>query len=67
TVIFDLTEMNDEKITEFEKYFKDSKNKLDEIKNNEYNKLDKNSKSEYDGLKKMFDMLVASDLREIRK
>ncbi|MFB5609827.1 MAG: PAS domain S-box protein [Nitrosarchaeum sp.] len=67
TVIFDLTEMNDEKITEFEKYFKDAKNKLDEIKNNEYNKLDKNSKSEYDGLKKMFDMLVASDLREIRK
>ncbi|MFB5629770.1 MAG: PAS domain S-box protein [Nitrosarchaeum sp.] len=67
TVIFDLTEMNDEKIMEFEKYFKDAKNKLDEIKNNEYNKLDKNSKSEYDGLKKMFDMLVASDLREIRK
>jgi PAS domain S-box-containing protein len=67
TVIFDLTEMSDEKIVEFEKYFKDAKNKLDEIKIKEYNKLDKNSKSEYDGLEKMFDMLIASDLKELKR
>jgi PAS domain S-box-containing protein len=52
TVIFDLTEMSNEKISEFEKFFREAKNKLDEIKNNEYKKLDGNSKSEYDGLKK---------------
>jgi len=67
TVIFDLTELNDRKIIEFEKYFKEAKEKLDEIKNVEYNNLDENSKSEYDGLKKMFDMLITIDLRELRK
>jgi PAS domain S-box-containing protein len=66
TVIFDLTEMNDEKIDEFEKFFREAKNKLDEIKNNEYKKLDKNSKSEYDGLKKMFDMLLTTDLKGLK-
>jgi PAS domain S-box-containing protein len=65
TVIFDLTEMNDEKIDEFEKFFREAKNKLDEIKNKEYKKLDANSKSEYDGLKKMFDMLLTTDLKEL--
>ena len=34
TVIFDLTEMSDAKIEEFEKFFSEAKNKLDEIKNN---------------------------------
>lgn len=63
TVIFDLTEMSDAKIKEFEKFFNEAKNKLDEIKNNEYKKLDENSKSEYDGLKKMFDMLLTTDLK----
>jgi len=66
TVIFDLTEMNDEKIDEFEKFFREAKNKLDEIKNNEYKKLDENSKSEYDGLKKMFDILLTTDLRGLK-
>lgn len=66
TVIFDLTEMNDEKIDEFEKFFREAKNKLDEIKNNEYKKLDENSKSEYDGLKKMFDMLLTTDLKGLK-
>jgi len=66
TVIFDLTEMNDEKIDEFEKFFREAKNKLDEIKNNEYKKLDENSKSEYDGLKKMFDMLLTTDLKRLK-
>jgi PAS domain S-box-containing protein len=65
TVIFDLTEMSNEKISEFEKFFTDAKNKLDEIKNNEYKKLDANSKSEYDGLKKMFDMLLKTDLKKL--
>lgn len=66
TVIFDLTEMNDEKIDEFEKFFREAKNKLDEIKNKEYKKLDENSKSEYDGLKKMFDVLLTTDLKGLK-
>ena len=66
TVIFDLTEINDVKIEEFEKFFSEAKNKLDEIKNNEYKKLDENSKSEYDGLKKMFDMLLTTDLKGLK-
>jgi PAS domain S-box-containing protein len=66
TVIFDLSEMSDKKIKEFEEFFNEAKDKLDEIKNNEYNKLDENSKSEYDGLKKMFDMLVTTDLRALK-
>ena len=66
TVIFDLTEMNNEKIDEFEKFFREAKNKLDEIKNNEYKKLDENSKSEYDGLKKMFDILLTTDLKGLK-
>jgi len=66
TVIFDLTEINDEKINEFEKFFKDAKNKLDKIKINEYKKQDKNSKAEYDGLKKMFEMLLLLDLKKLK-
>ncbi len=66
TVIFDLTEMNDEKIKECEKFFREAENKLDEIKNNEYKNLDENSKSEYDGLKKMFDMLLTTDLKGLK-
>ena len=66
TVIFDLTQMSDEKIVEYEKFFKESNNRLDEIKEKDYNQLDKNSKSEYDGLKKMFDMLYAINLRELK-
>lgn len=67
TVIFDLTELNDDKIKEFEEYFKEAKEKIDEIKNSEYSNLDENSKSEYDGLRKMFDMLAATNLRSLRK
>jgi PAS domain S-box-containing protein len=66
TVIFDLTQMSDEKIAEYEEFFKESNNRLDEIKEKDYNQLDKNSKSEYDGLKKMFDMLSAVNLRELK-
>lgn len=66
TVIFDLTEMSETKIEEFEKFFSEAKNKLDEIKNNEYKKLDENSKSEYEGLKKMFDMLLTTDLKGLK-
>jgi len=66
TVIFDLTQMADEKIIEYEKFFSEAKNRLDEIKEKDYCQLDKNSKSEYDGLKKMFDMLSAVDLRELK-
>ena len=58
--------MSDAKIEEFEKFFSEAKNKLDEIKNNEYKKLDENSKLEYDGLKKMFDMLLTTDLKGLK-
>ncbi|HSB83843.1 MAG TPA: PAS domain-containing protein [Nitrosarchaeum sp.] len=66
TVIFDLTEMSDEKIEKFKDFFRDAKNKLDEIKNTEYNKFDENLKSEYNGLKKMFDMLLTIDLKKLK-
>jgi PAS domain S-box-containing protein len=65
TVIFDLSQMNEEKIKEFEKFFKESNLRLEEIKKNEYNQLDENSKSEYNGLKNMFDMLSLVNLHEL--
>ena len=67
TVIFDLTLMTDEKIKEYEEFFKQVNNRLNEIKEKDYGKLDKNSKSEYDGLKDMFDMLSTVDLKELKK
>ncbi len=66
TVIFDLTQMTDEKISEYEKFFSQANNRLGEIKEKEYGQLDKNSKSEYDGLKKMFDMLSTVDLKKLK-
>ena len=66
TVIFDLTQMSDEKVKKYEEFFKDAKSKLDIIKENEYDQLDKNSKSEYDGLEKMFDMLTNMNLKELK-
>ena len=66
TVIFDLTQMSDKKIEKYEEFFKDAKNKLDIIKENEYGQLDENSKSEYDGLEKMFDMLSNINLKELK-
>ena len=67
TVIFDLTQMTDEKIKEYEEFFRGSNERLDEIKKKEYDRLDKNSKSEYDGLKKMFEMLAAINLKELKQ
>jgi len=67
TVIFDLTQMTDDKIKEYEKFFTETNNRLDKIKENDYNSLDKNSKSEYDGLKNMFDMLSTVNLKELKK
>jgi PAS domain S-box-containing protein len=66
TVIFDLTQMNDEKIKEYEEFFKESRNRLNEIKEKDYDQLDENSKSEYDGLDEMFDMLSAVDLKKMQ-
>jgi len=66
TVIFDLTQMNDEKIREYEEFFKEANNRLYEIKEKEYNLLDENSKSEYDGLEKMFEMLSTINLKELK-
>ena len=67
TVIFNLEQMTDEKIKEYEEFFKISNEKLDEIKTKEYEKMDKDSKSEYDGLKKMFEMLLEINLKELKK
>ena len=67
TVIFDLTKITDEKIKEYEEFFREANHKLDEIKEKEYDQLDENSKSEYDGLKKMFEMLSAVDLKELKQ
>ncbi len=67
TVIFDLTDITDEKIREYNEFFRESNNKLDEIKENDYEQLDENSKSEYDGLKEMFEMLSAIDLKELKQ
>jgi len=66
TVIFDLTETNDEKIFEFQEYFKDAELRLDEI-GNDYKKFTENERSEYEGLKKMFDLLSSTDLKKLKK
>ena len=66
TVIFDLTQMTDEKITEYKKFFSEANNRLGKIKEKEYGQLDENSKSECDGLKKMFDMLSTVNLRKLK-
>ncbi len=65
TVIFNLAEMNDDKIKELKEFFKNAEIKLDEI-SKDYRILDDNAKSEYDGLKKMFDLLSSTDLNEIK-
>ncbi len=65
TVIFDLQEINDEKITEWQEYFKKAEIRLDEI-GKDYQKFSENEKSEYDGLKKMFDLLSSTDLKELK-
>jgi len=65
TVIFDLSKLNDEKITEYEEFFKESNNRLEKIKEKEYHQLDKNSKLEYQGLKKMFEMLLSINLHKL--
>ncbi len=67
TVIFDLEQMTDEKIKEYQEFFKESNKRLDEIKEKEYDTLDENSKSEYDGLKQMFEMLSKINLNELKK
>ena len=67
TVIFDLEQMTDEKIKEYQEFFKESNKRLEEIKEKEYDQLDENSKSEYDGLKEMFEMLSTVNLEELKK
>lgn len=64
TVIFNLTEMNDDNIKKYEEFFKESNQRLDEIKEKEYDQLNKESKSEYDGLKQMFKMLSEINLKK---
>ena len=66
TVIFDLTEMDDAKIKQFQEFFQQAESRLDEIAK-DYSSLDENEKSEYDGLKKMFDLLSSTDLKELKR
>ncbi len=65
TVIFDISEVDDSKITAYKEFFKNAEMRLDEI-SKDYQKLDENSKSEYDGLKKMFDLLSSTDLNDLK-
>ena len=67
TVIFDLAQMSDEKIKDYEEFFKESIKRLEEIKEKEYDQFDENSKSEYDGLKEMFEMLSKMKLDDLIK
>lgn len=67
TVIFDLAQMSDEKIREYDTFFIESIKRLKEIKEKEYHQFDKNSKSEYDGLKEMFEMLCTIKLDNLKK
>ena len=46
--------------------FKESNERLDEIKEKEYEQLEKDSKSEYDGLKQMFQMLSEINLKQLK-
>ncbi len=66
TVIFDLAQMSDEKIKEYEEFFKESIKKLNEIKEKEYDQFDGNSRSEYNGLKEMFEMLSKIKLDDLK-
>ena len=65
TVIFNLEEIKDGKIKEYQEFFKNAEMKLSEIKK-DYSQLDENAKSEYDGLKKMFDLLSTTNLDELK-
>ena len=67
TVIFDLAQMSNYKIKEFEEFFKESIKRLEKIKEKEYDQWDENSKSEYDGLKEMFEMLSKIKLDDLKK
>ena len=66
TVIFDITEINDENISRWERFIDEAQERLETIKKESYDKLDDNSRSEYDGLKKMFDMLKETDLKSLK-
>ena len=66
TVIFDLTEMSDARISQFEEYFKNAELRLEEIAKEQSN-FDENEKSEYEGLKKMFDLLSLTNLKELKQ
>lgn len=65
TVIFDLAELDDKKIKDYEQFFKNAEFRLEEI-SKEYQNLDENAKSEYDGLKKMFNLLSSTNLRKLK-
>ena len=67
TVIFDLAQMSNEKIKEFEEFFKESIKRLEKIKEKKYDQYDENSKSEYEGLKEMFEMLSKIKLDDLKK
>jgi len=65
TVIFNLSELDEDKIREYKEFFQQAETKLDKL-SKDYQNFDENTKSEYDGLKKMFDLLSSTDLEEIK-
>lgn len=65
TVIFNLLELDDDKIRKYKEFFQKAETKLDEL-SKDYQNFDENIKSEFDGLKKMFDLLSSADLEEMK-
>ena len=66
TVIFDLAEMTEQKITQYQRFFTESIQELQVIKKTEYDKFDEDSRSEYDGLKEMFEVLARIDFQQLK-
>jgi PAS domain S-box-containing protein len=66
TIIFDLTQMDDERIGRYAEFFRRANARLKEIRRHGYGELDRYSRSEHDGLEKMFGVLLGMDLAELR-
>ena len=54
------------KFKNYRNFSREANSKLDQIREKDYEILDDNSRSEYDGLKKMFNMLLEIDLKELK-
>lgn len=67
TVIFDINDINDQNIADWEDFIDEAEKRLEDIQKGSFDSLDENSKSEYNGLKKMFDMLNETDLKSLKE